>query len=140
MSRFVRPDTKTLKISNGDTLTVRKRLTAGEYADYLERISTEGKDGRLKVNRLKRGLALVIAFLIDWSLVDDEGKRVQIRNLPVDELESVLKGLDPDDFKEIRNAIDEHETAMDLEREAQKKTNVGEPESKPISISPDVPA
>ena len=45
----------------------------------------------------------------------------------------------PDDFKEIRNAIDEHETAMDLERDAEKKTKGGEPESKPISISPDVP-
>jgi hypothetical protein len=116
MSRFVRPETVTLTISDGDTLTVKRRLNSGEERALFARMYTAGVNGQLKVNPFQTGIAIVTAYLLDWSLTDD-GKRVPIAELSVDELTRVLDGLDPTTYGEIRQAIEAHDNAVREERE-----------------------
>ena len=125
MSRFVRPDLVTLAISGGDTLTVRKRLNAGEQREAYARMYVTGIDGSMRVNPLQSGIAMMVAYLVDWSLTDDEGAIVPIRGLSVAELEATLHNLDPESFTEIKQAIEAHEERMREEREREKKTPDG---------------
>jgi hypothetical protein len=133
MSRFVRPETTVLHLSGGDTLTIRKRLTAGEARARTERWTEQVDDpetGGVKlVPRLTRaGLATITAYLLDWTLTDDAGRLVDLHGLGQGELETIVDNLDGDAFAEIRLAIEAHE-------EAQKKTD-GPSASSPTSLSP----
>jgi hypothetical protein len=67
MSRFVKPDTVTLTLPAGDTLTVRQRLNMGEQRQMFARWSELAPDGGLRINRLGIGVATVAAYLVDWS-------------------------------------------------------------------------
>lgn len=138
MSRFVRPDTCTLTISNGDWLLVRRQLTAGETRAQFARMYQAGVDGTLQLNPMATGLAVITAYLIDWSLTDDDGHTVPIRGLGPTDLEAILDTLDQDSFREINRAIDVHAADMHAARaDAKKKTNFGAIGSSPISPSPD---
>jgi len=121
MSRFVRPQTRTLTLANGDQLIVRERLTAGEQRAHFARLYTPGADGRYQVNALMAGMAIVIAYLLDWNFKDDQDQAVVIRDLAPDELQRVLDSLDSESFVEVRTAIEAHDAAM-LEARTQKKT------------------
>lgn len=136
MSRFVRPETAILKLSHGDTLTVKRRLNAGEHRARFARMSLAGVDGTLNVNRLQIGLATITAYLLDWSLTTDDGAPVVIRGVSLDHLTSTLDGLDPESFTEIREAIEAHEIAMDAERAAEKNDRAIERALSVTSLSP----
>jgi hypothetical protein len=136
MSRFVRPETRTLTLANGDHLIVRARLTAGEQRAHFARIYAQATNGRYVVNPLMSGVGLVVAYLLDWDLRDDAGNLVVIRELSPDDLQNVIDALDTESFTEIRAAVEAHETAMIAERDAQKKILNGERVSSPTSSSP----
>lgn len=133
MSRFVLPETSVLTLPNGDRLTVWTRLNAGQSHRRYARMYTTASDGTRLVNLLEVGRATVVAYLIDWTLADDD---MPIRNMPPDELAAVLDNLAVEDFNEIRDAIDAHETAQRERREAEKKTRSGALKSSPTSTSP----
>jgi len=124
MYRFVRPDTTVLALSDGDTVTIRTRLNAGERRALLARTMEAGPDGRWRLNMVQTGLALVTAYLVDWSLRDDTGV-VPIRGVAIGELETVLNNLDSESFTEILHAIERHEKAMDDARAEEKKLRAG---------------
>lgn len=136
MSRFVQPDTRILTLANGDTLTVRRRLNAGEARARFARMSLAGVDGSLTVNRLQIGLTTITAYLLDWSLRTDDDHPVVIRGVPEADLVAMLDALDPESFSEIRDAIEAHEQAMDAERVAAKNDRDGKTGSSAISPSP----
>lgn len=138
MSRFVRPETKTIQISHGDWLLVKKRLSAGEQRAIFARLYLAGADGALRVNPLQSGLAQILAYLLDWSLTDDNGQQVVIRDKSADDIAHIVDGLDPESFTEIREAIQRHEETMADEREEEKKTHTGVSGSLPISPSPPI--
>jgi hypothetical protein len=121
MSRFVRPDTTVLPLSNGDTITVKTRLNWGQQHDAHGRMYTLGSDGVLHVNPSEIGFAMVVAYLVDWTLADDDGHVVPIRGIPVADLETILRTLDPESFGEIADAINEHETRTRATRDQEKK-------------------
>jgi len=125
MSRFTKPETVTIHLNGGgtDTITIRKRLSAGEARSRVERWTKTDDDGKLVTVPTRGALATVTAYLIDWTLTDDNGQRVDIRGLSPADLESVIDSLDPDAFVEIKQAIERHEGAMYDERETQKKTD-----------------
>jgi hypothetical protein len=124
MSRFVKPETTTLPLAGGDTLTVRRRLTAGEARARVERwTEPDPATGELRAKVTRAGLATITAFLLDWSLTDDAGRAVEIRGIGAAELATILDNLEPESFNEIRDRIEAHELAMLAEREAQKKTD-----------------
>src|SRR5262245_15623993 len=118
MSRFVRPDTVRLEISQGDWLLVKKRLTAGEERQAFARMMRpyrtslsgmpNGSD-QVELDPVQATLSNTIAYLLDWSLVDDDGKPVVIRNQPVDVVRAALDALDLESFTEITQAIAAHE-------------------------------
>ena len=140
MSRFVRPQTTVVPLTNGDTITVKTRLSAGEQQEAYARMYHTGTDGKLHVNPLQSGRAMMTAYLVDWNLTDDDGAPVPIRGLTVEELDAVLGLLEPESFAEIKRAIDAHETRMVEARAAEKKTPAGSPLDAPISPSPSAPA
>lgn len=125
MSRFVRPDTRTLTLENGDQLIVRARLTAGEQRAATARLYTPVPNGGVRRNTIALLEGAVVAYLLDWNLRDDAGQAVPIRDLSAEDLQRVLDQLDPVDYDEIKTAIDTHEAAMAAERDAQKKILVG---------------
>ena len=120
-SRYVRPETTLLHISQGDTLTVKKRLTHGERSASYARQYEPGPDGMLVLKPAQIKLSMVTAYLIDWSLVDLRGDRVEVLGQPLEVVEAALNGLSPEDFEEIHAAIEKHEKAMRAERAREKK-------------------
>jgi hypothetical protein len=134
MSRFVQPETATLTLENGDRLIVKKQLTCGESREasrrYLKLI-----DGALRVDPLEVGPATVLAYLVDWTLTDDDGAPVSLRGLSLDDRQAVIDTLDMESFAEIRRAIETHEAAV-LAAQAEKKTTLTLAHaSAPISMS-----
>jgi len=125
MSRFVRPETRTLTLANGDQLIVRARLTAGEHRAAAARLYEHGPDGVLRRNAVAVLEGAVVAYLLDWNLRDDADQAVPIRELSPDDLQRVLDSLDPVDYDEIKTAIAAHEARMLEERDAQKKILAG---------------
>jgi hypothetical protein len=122
MSRFQRPDTATLTLANGDTLIVRRRLNSGEQRAAFGRLYSAGVDGALRVDPLQVDMATVTAYLLDWHLKDDD---VPIRGLSMEDLTATLNNLTPEDFIEIKQAIEAHEMAMNIEREEKKMLPAG---------------
>jgi hypothetical protein len=140
-SRFVAPLERVLTLSDGDTITVRRRLTAGDQLDMFGRLYLIGSNGngngqRFALNPVQTGFALVVAYLLDWSLTDDGGRPVVIRGEPLAVIEAAVRLLDPDDFQEVKTAIETHDAEMNAERATQKKTPSGDNGSKATSASP----
>lgn len=131
-SRFVRPASTVLKLSHGDTLTVKCRLNTGE-ARHLR--------GMQMFSTLER-VAVVLAYVVDWSLADEHGKLVEIPrdkdgDIDTKAFGTVVDNLDPDDFEELYAAVDAHIKAMKAERDAEKNDQDGAKKSSAISPSPD---
>jgi hypothetical protein len=140
MSRFPRPQTAVLTLANGDQITVKRRLTAGEQMDAYSRMYTENGNGRRVLDPLNSGLALIEAYLLDWTLTDDDGQPVVIRNQPREVILAAVKGLDYPSFVEVKEAIEAHEARMLADRTEKKTVPGGAPASSAISTSPDAAA
>jgi hypothetical protein len=125
-SRFARPDTLTLSISNGDTLTVKRRLNA---------VDSRRMRAMQDLPTLAEA-AVIMAYLVDWSLVDDSGKRVVIDGTSSMTLAAALDNLDEDAFDEISAAVAAHAAAMKAEREQEKKLTTRKRSGDPILPSP----
>src|SRR5262245_17812206 len=137
MSRFVRPETSLLRISGGDTLTVKRRLNAGEQRRAFAKMSVQDAAGDLRVDRLQVGIAMVLAYLLDWTITDDNGAVVAIRDQPIDTVAAVLDDLEPESYEEIRDAIERHDAKTRAEREKEKNARDGASGSSATSPSPD---
>jgi hypothetical protein len=103
----------------GDWIEVKKRLNTGEQRAAFARLYVSTADGRMRVNPLEAGMVQASAHLVDWSLSE-----FPIRGKSVEEIESALNALDPDDFAEIRQAVEAHADATQAERDAEKKTTL----------------
>jgi hypothetical protein len=116
MSRFVRPDDLvTLPLSDGDTITIRRRLTHGEAQEMYRRSRRD--DDADTLDRMKGTDALVVAYLVDWTFRTDEGRVEPVPSDP-DERLDVICNLDQESFGEILRVINAHHDAQ----AAQKKT------------------
>jgi hypothetical protein len=148
MSRFVKPTEVRLPISDGDYLIVKEKLTAGEQLEVFARLyktAEGGSSGGITVGRsgvqesmtldpLQVGLSTVIGYLLDWSLTDDDGRVVSIRNQPIDVVTAALRGLEFDDYQEIVAAVQAHDQRIQAARQ-EKKRSGGPSASGPISRS-----
>lgn len=136
-SRYEQPETTLLHISQGDTLTVKKRLTYGERSEsYARQYEPRESDGQLVLLPGRIKLSLVTAYLLDWSLIGRDGNRVAIYREPIDVVEASLKGLPPEDFEEIHDAIVKHEKAMLAARAREKKQKASSNDAGAILTSP----
>jgi len=107
MSRFVRPDTVTLPLSDGDTITIRKELNTGESRAMFDRARIPDSTPP-RTDPILLTSAMLIAYLLDWTFVDDMGTRVEIRGLTPDELATVLDTLRQSTVQEMIVAISAH--------------------------------
>jgi hypothetical protein len=135
MSRFVKPETDTLTLANGDRLIVKRHLTCGESRAHLARLYVPSEGGLLRVNPLQIGIATVVAYLVDWTFTDDAGAPVPIRGLSPDDLQAVIDGLDAASFAEVREAIEAHELRMIAARQEKKPSPATGNGSEAISSS-----
>jgi len=124
MGRFVKPETAVLTLDDGEKLIVRRRLNIGQHTQRMARMYAAGVEdpSKLTVKLLEVGRATVLAYLLDWTLTDDDGAPVVIRGLSPEDLTIVLDTLSADAFGEIRKAIDGHEARDAAARDAEKKT------------------
>ncbi|HMJ87577.1 MAG TPA: hypothetical protein VK504_30575 [Vicinamibacterales bacterium] len=148
MSRFVKPTEVRLPISDGDYLIVKEKLTAGEQLEVFARLYkpaegggpggvTIGKTGvaeSMTLDPLQVGLSTVLGYLLDWSLTDDDGRVVSIRNQPIDVVTAALRNLEFDDHQEIVAAVQAHDARIQAARQ-EKKRSGGSSGSGPISRS-----
>jgi hypothetical protein len=125
-SRIARPDTETLPISNGDTLIVKRRLNYGDAR----------KMRSMQEHATLREAALVMAYLVDWSLTGLDGERISIAGLSPTDLLNRLDALSDDAFDEIYAAIQRHVAAMQAERDTEKNGRDGGSGEPAISPSP----
>lgn len=133
-SSFVRPETVTLSLSEGRTITIRRVLTAGERNDMMARgwnHVTQDYD------RILAMPATVAFYLLDWNFRDVDGKPVDIRDKSTAEIETIIKNLDPDVFDEIHDAINKNYAAVAAERVKEKNVQGGESLSSVTSPSLD---
>jgi hypothetical protein len=93
-------------------------------------------DGKLRANPMKIGIAMVAAYLVDWSITDFDGKRVAIDTMSRDTLIDVLNDMDPAAFQIIHDAVDAHVVEVDAEREVEKNGQGDASKLSVISPSP----
>jgi hypothetical protein len=139
MARVTRPETHTLTLASGETLTVKKRLNAGERRAMLGAMRNP-ETGRM--DGLLSGRATALAYLLDWNLKDDlSGEALLIKDaksgqrLTDEEISAIMDSLDSDDSKEIESVIDAWDDKMLAERREEKKIQSGKPPSEPGSLS-----
>lgn len=136
-SPVVPPEATTLPpLSNGDTVTVKKRLNQGEKRAANARLYQQSPGGDLVVNPLQVGLARVCAYLLDWTVKGLDGKVIDIRGKSVEQLEAALDMLDPLVYDEIEAAVREHERVTMAARAAEKNSQDGGTSAPAISPSP----
>lgn len=123
MSRFVRPETNKLDLSDGDWVLVKRQLTAGEQRRAFARHVKVMRAGEpMTIDPEAVGLGVMTQYLLDWSLADDTGRVVLIRDQPSSVVEAALNALDPASFREIDAAIAAHVDRIRLELDAEKKS------------------
>lgn len=114
--RIRRPEIVRIDLPTGDWIIVKKHLTAGDERQMFWRMMRQGFDGKEKIDPLLVSVAKIVAYLVDWSIVDADGKPVIVRDEPPEIIAPILDMLDPDDFRAIWNAVDAHETAIAEEK------------------------
>jgi hypothetical protein len=112
MNRFVRPDETTLTLTHGDTITIRRELTHGERIAALQRSYVKDPDGTWRRDPLLSGMAVVTAYLLDWTFKGEHDVRMPIKGLSLPALTDVLNALQSSAWVEIKDAIEAHEAQV----------------------------
>lgn len=131
--RIVRPDVAVLSLSDGKTITVRRRLNTEEERSAFKRSRDVGGTH----DSFEYAFWMVVAYLLDWS--DPHDTPPPIRGTDEATLIATIKAIDPDDFIEIKHAIESHRAAMVKERTDEKKTVTTSSSVEPISPLPSEP-
>jgi len=130
--RVRRPATDRLELSEGDFLIVKQDLTAGEYRAFL-RAATKpvalaaGAPSAMELDPIAAGEALVLAYLLDWSFQDADGRPLVIADQPPAVVRAALDHLDSATYMEVQRAIQTHQTARETVLADEKKTPNGAP-------------
>jgi hypothetical protein len=140
-SRVRRPELEILPISRGDTLTVKKFLTAGEFRE-LTRAATKpvkidaahvaSGDMAFEIDPTEFGIVTILAYLVDWTFTDFDGRPLVIRDQPPAVVRAVLDLIDADSYMEVQRAIQEHDTTARAFAAAEKKMTSGATAPEPI--------
>ena len=126
--RVRRAATDRLPLSGGDVLTVKRYLTAGEYRELLRAsskpvtVSQAAAPPALELDPIAAGEALVLAYLLDWTFQDADGRPLVIADQPPAVVAAALKAIDQDAYMEVQRAIQQHEADTRAALEAEKKT------------------
>jgi len=100
--RFVQPDVVRLDLSDGDWVDVRKELSNGEVRRAMAKtIKSLRPDGQIEPDLEMLGRAEIASYLVDWSFVDGNDKRVPFSD-------AALDNLTQDAYTEIEQAVRAH--------------------------------
>jgi hypothetical protein len=135
MLGIVAPEAVRLPLSDGDWIDVRKRLNHGEHSRMLERLFILTPEGEARRDPLKWADVIVTTYLLDWSLSDPAKGRLGIRDQPLSAIQAALDLIDPDDFAEVREAVETHASAVARAMAEKKRRRTGESASSPTSPS-----
>jgi hypothetical protein len=119
---MVIPRDVTLPLAHGRTITVWAELNHGQYIAMLSRMYTEAKNGELRRDVITTTDAIVIAYLIDWTLTDPQGERIPIRGRPPDQVQDALNNLRQAVARDIKRVIEAHHASVEAAADALKKT------------------
>jgi hypothetical protein len=110
VSRFVQPQVVRLELSDGDWLEIRRELTVGEQRAAMARtVKSMRADGRIEPDLEAVGKSEIAAYIIDWSFVDANDKRVPYSWAALDNLTA-------DAYAEIETAVRGHISALEADR------------------------
>jgi hypothetical protein len=130
---FVEPEEEKIELvwNDGGTerefwIMLKKRLTIGESRRMLKSISRvhsrlkgqgrEAEQPEAQFDWTEYSFARAITYMVDWSLSDDKGNKLQLNR-------SNLEALNQRVFEIIDKAIDQHDT--DVAEKESKKTKAG---------------
>jgi hypothetical protein len=132
-----RPEEERIVLPNDDDwIVVKRHLTAGEQRELFARmIKTMTPGEKVELDPKQVGITLIIAYLLDWSILDADGNAVLIRRQPVERVAAALENLEPEKYGEINDAITAHDEAMRTVRETEKKDRAGAMASSATSVS-----
>ena len=120
MSDVVVPRALELPLSRGRSITVKSELNHGEYVAMLARMyRTDVEKG---IDPLKTADALIVAYLIDWTIRGPDGERIEIRGQSADKVQDAINNLRQPLVLEIKAAIEAHDQAQRDADETLKKT------------------
>lgn len=129
--RVRRPTTDRLELTEGDFLIVKHDLTAGEYRDLMRAaarpvtvMATTGVAPMptIELDPIAAGLATVLAYLLDWSFTDADGRPLVIADQPAAVIKAALDHIDSDAYMEVQKAILAHQAARGAAVAEEKKT------------------
>ena len=127
--RMRRQATDRLPLSRGDSLLVKRFLTAGETRDMLRAamkpIPVTPGAATIELDPIAASEALVLAYLLDWTFADADGRPLVIADQPPAAVRAVLAAIDGDAYLEVQRAIQDHQAATAAALAAEKKTASG---------------
>lgn len=136
MSRswVVAPETIRIPLTDDDWVEVKAALSYGDAVKARASMVKEIQaDGRVTPNFELVEIAQVLAYLVDWSAVDAQGRKIPI-DTP-EQKRSALFAIFPEKVTELIAAIGAHAERVELERVARKNGPTGEINSSTISSS-----
>lgn len=128
MLTFVQPEVIRLPLADGAFIDVKRELNAGESrAVWADMVVGGVRPGELaNYDPRKVGLTRILAYLVGWSATDADGRPIAVS-------ESALLGLTTESFREIANAIDEHEERQERALAEKKRIRASAPGLRAIS-------
>jgi pectin methylesterase-like acyl-CoA thioesterase len=128
--RVRRPATDRLELSDGDYLIVKRDLTAGEFRELMRAASKPvtivgGGATTLDLDPIAASVAMVQAYLLDWSFADADGRKIVIADQPASVVKAALDHIDGDAYTEVQAAINAHQAARAAALAEEKKTRPG---------------
>ena len=126
--RVHKPETVRLPLSGGDSILVKQYLTAGEYRAVMRaaaRPIATGATPSLELDPDAAGVALVLAYLLDWTFQDADGSPLRIADQSPETVKAVLERLDADAYMEVQGAIQQHQIDTKAALAREKKTAPG---------------
>ena len=133
--RVRKPATVRLDLSEGDHLLVKEDLTAGEYRELMRASArpvmvtqaSAAAAPTMELDPVAAGVATVLAYLLDWSFCDADGRKIPVADQPRELVRAALDNIDADAYMEVQKAIQEHQAARKAAIDAEKKTRSGAP-------------
>lgn len=108
---LVTPTTDRLTLSTGDWVDVKRELNAGEYFDYLVKLSD------------RQPFAKLLAYVVKWSFLDYDGAPLAYDlEQPDTERLAAIRHFAIPLIRELTDTLDRHEKTVDAARDAKKKT------------------
>ena len=126
METIVKPQIVQLALNDGLSISVKRRLNVGEQQDMFAAMApylTAGDKPQLKSQAVMT--AKVLAYLVSWTLTEDGVPLPLSMAMPEEQRLATLRSLDPDVFREIQEAINTHEAAVEQEIEERKNARRG---------------